>query len=382
MTQLIEPRLRKRAVFGALVLLTCIGASAASFDCAKAHSTSERLICNDPNLSVLDVRLARLAAEGKKRAPSPRRFQRELDAAWQVRQKCDNTACVELWYRKRIAVLSGARTVPAAPEEAPPRADAADPRPATRPTGTPAEVRTAVAQPAQVTATPAAPPPKQTVAPPAQVAATPAAPVSAAPVPGKAPAAIKPATVHAERQAKPPPAAVATAASGAEALQNVSPGAQLQVIGGELGFDVPLTKDDFLSRYSAGGGQCGASPNLAELKALSPSAVSDCWSGNACPPPVEGLGCMVVRTAYDGSGRLVLFSATLNTVGGSGDGTREMRRIDGKLAGLCRTDAKVRRNHNGESLFAAGSQGEVRLAADVTAIEGSLQVGVFSVASR
>lgn len=91
---------------------------------------------------------------------------------------------------------------------------------------------------------------------------------------------------------------------------------------------------------------------------------------------------MVVRTAYDGSGRLVLFSATLSAVGGTGDGAREMRRIVGELARLCRTDAKVRRNHNGESLFAAGSQGEVRLAADVTAIEGSLQVGVFSVASN
>ena len=91
---------------------------------------------------------------------------------------------------------------------------------------------------------------------------------------------------------------------------------------------------------------------------------------------------MVVRTAYDSTGRLLLFSATLNTMGGTQEGTREMRKIVHKFAELGRTEAKVKRNHNGESLFAAGTQGEVSLAPDVTAIEGSQQVGVFSVASK
>lgn len=187
MTKLIEPRRWKRAVFGALVLLTCISASSASFDCSKAHSTSERPICSDPKLSAMDVRLARLAAEGKKRAPSRRNFQRELDAAWQVRQRCDNAACVELWYLKRIAVLSGAQTVPAAPTEAPPSASAADPRPAAkRPVAPPAAVapttalpqagRTAAA-PAQVVAIQIPPEASRTMGAPPQVAATPAAPV-------------------------------------------------------------------------------------------------------------------------------------------------------------------------------------------------------------
>lgn len=91
---------------------------------------------------------------------------------------------------------------------------------------------------------------------------------------------------------------------------------------------------------------------------------------------------MVVRTAYDSTGRLVLFSATLNTMGRTQEGTREMRKIVHKFAEWGRTEAKVKRNHNGESSFAAGTQGEVSLAADVTAIEGSQQVGVFSVASK
>jgi len=55
-------KLVKRALFGAILSAACLSASAASFDCAKARSKSERLICGDPQLSALDDRLAALAA--------------------------------------------------------------------------------------------------------------------------------------------------------------------------------------------------------------------------------------------------------------------------------------------------------------------------------
>lgn len=113
MTRLIARAVLIRGGVGPLVMLAWISASAASFDCAKARSKSERLICGDSHLSAMDERLAALAAAGKKHAASPRHFQRELDLAWQVRQKCLDTACVEAWYQRRIAVLADPQAIPA-----------------------------------------------------------------------------------------------------------------------------------------------------------------------------------------------------------------------------------------------------------------------------
>ena len=78
-------------------------AAAASFDCAKARTSVEHLICADPALSALDERLATAykaasAHDGKLRAQ-----QREWISG--TRNKCDSTACLSQAYTQRLQAL-------------------------------------------------------------------------------------------------------------------------------------------------------------------------------------------------------------------------------------------------------------------------------------
>lgn len=329
----------RRAALGLTMSLACmLNSVAASFDCDKARSKSERLICGDPQLSAMDEQLAALASAGKKRSASPRQYQRALDNAWLLRQQCQDIACVERWYRQRLAVLA----TPAPVTDAPP----------------------AKAAPAPA-AIPAPPKPVVPVLVPALVA------------PVKAP--VRPAPPNAMARASTVPKA--TPVKPARELENVSPGAQLQVIGAELGFDIPLTRDEFLDRYGATGGECGASKSLAGLKTQSKSAASDCWSGRACPAPAEALACKLVRTAYDGEGRLVLFSATLNATEDDAGGIRELRKIVRKFAEMAHAEARSKnRAGAGELMSASGSLGDVQLSAEVMPGEPRQHSGVFSLA--
>lgn len=354
-----------KVLLAAAVMLASGSSVAVSFDCSKARSKSERLICGDPQLSAMDDQLAALARAGKQRSPKPRQYQRMLDEAWLVRQNCQDIACVELWYRQRLAVLSHGGA-------------GADPR---------AEAPAATAK-AQSAPPPIAKAPSLAQAKPAAIPAPAAAPALEWPPPVKPAPAAAPAAAAAkappvpERPAKVAVAPQPTMAKSARELQNVTPGAPLQVIGSELGFDIPLTKDEFLDRYGESGGECGASKNLASLKAQSASAVSDCWSGANCPAPTDDLRCKVVRTAYDGSGRLVLFSATFNTAGEKTAGARALRKIARKFSALAGSEPTLKHDGDAAALSASGSQGLVTFSADITAADGKPQVGVFSVAIK
>lgn len=370
MTWQIESSFMTRTMLCMALSLACSSAYAASFDCSKARSKSERLICGDPQLSAMDDQLAALAKAGKRRSDKPRQYQRALDDAWLVRQQCQEVACVELWYRQRLAVLSHGGEALAAP---------ADTAPATA-----ATAPSVLANAAPPVPTRPAPVPARVAAP--VVAPAPPVAVAAPPVPNT-----KPALVSAPAVARQPlpqrsggvaPAPGPTVAKSAKELRNVTPGAPLQVIGGELGFDIPLTKDAFLDRYAASGGECGASRNLASLKAQTTSAVSDCWTGTECPAPAEVLQCKIVRTAYDRDGRLVLYSATFKTAADKPAGARELRKIVRKFSALAGSEPKLRHAGDEEALSASGSQGVVNLSADVTGADGKPHVGVFSVAMK
>ena len=365
----------KRALLGAVLSATCLSTSAASFDCAKARSKSERLICGDAKLSALDNRLAALAAAGKKRAASPRAYQRALDAAWSVRQKCDDIACVESWYAGRIEALGNADPGPDTLAEKPPAKEQL--------------VAPAIpARPAVVAeATAPAPQPRESASPaaPAAVASAPKVEAlqSAAPAPTvKATGAAAPATKAAPPVPAPRRAAVPPVIEG-PAKPNVSPGAQLLVIGDELGFNIPLTRKDFLDRYDASGGQCGVSQHLSSLKALSRSVESDCWTGSECPAPAAGLSCKILRTAYDNTGRIVLFMTTLSTVDANrAEGVRHMGKVVDKFAEFGGSETRTRDVKNGRLLSSTGSLGQFKLEAEVTTAEGGKQVGTFSVSTK
>lgn len=122
-------------------------------------------------------------------------------------------------------------------------------------------------------------------------------------------------------------------------------------------------------------------PPLHDTKPPLASA-PDCWPGTECPAPADRLHCKVIRTAYDGNGRLVLFSATLNTAGDKPAGARQLRKIVRKFSALAGSEPKLRNEGDDEALSASGSQGVVNLSADVTGADGKPHVGVFSVAMK
>lgn len=79
-----------------------------SFDCAKARSTPERIICADAELARLDRELGRLHARAKAAAPDAADFKRENDAQWKLReQTCRDRSCLMEWYAQRREQLEG-----------------------------------------------------------------------------------------------------------------------------------------------------------------------------------------------------------------------------------------------------------------------------------
>lgn len=167
------------------------------------------------------------------------------------------------------------------------------------------------------------------------------------------------------------------------AKPNVSPGAQLQVIGAELGFSIPLTREEFLERYEASGGQCGAGQHLSSLKAKSRSVASACRSGTECRAPASGLSCKLLQTGYDNSGRLVLFTTTLGTGGANGtDGARDLSKLVEKFAEFGGGETRTRDVGKGRAVSSSGSQGQFQLDAEVVTAEGEKQIGTFSLATK
>lgn len=77
-----------------------------SFDCSKARSTSEKMICSDPELAQMDRDLGRAHARARAQAADGRAFQRESDREWTRReQECRDRECLVDWYAQRRAQL-------------------------------------------------------------------------------------------------------------------------------------------------------------------------------------------------------------------------------------------------------------------------------------
>ena len=73
-----------------------------SFDCAKARSVPEKLICADPQLSQMDRDLGRLHARAKSAAVNPAAFKRQNDSEWKRRETtCRDRPCLMEWYEQR-----------------------------------------------------------------------------------------------------------------------------------------------------------------------------------------------------------------------------------------------------------------------------------------
>jgi uncharacterized protein len=81
-------------------------ASAASFKCTSHSSASEKIVCNDPQLSKLDDRLAAAYQRAKDASPDATSIEAARTEQWLWRQhNCTDKACVTNWYERRIAEL-------------------------------------------------------------------------------------------------------------------------------------------------------------------------------------------------------------------------------------------------------------------------------------
>jgi uncharacterized protein len=97
--------MRVVCLFGLLAASAAV--EAASFDCAKAASATEKLICNSPRVSDLDEYLGRyygaaraeLGRGGACLVPNQREWLRK------VRNACKDSACLERVYLHRLAEL-------------------------------------------------------------------------------------------------------------------------------------------------------------------------------------------------------------------------------------------------------------------------------------
>ena len=73
-----------------------------SFDCGKARSRPEKIICSDAELARLDHELGRLYARAKVAAPDGAAFRRQNDQEWRRREStCRDRECLLQWYAQR-----------------------------------------------------------------------------------------------------------------------------------------------------------------------------------------------------------------------------------------------------------------------------------------
>ena len=77
-----------------------------SFDCSKAKSVNEKLICGDSELSALDSQFGEIYRQAKTRAIDKNAFNQQAVAEWKLREaNCQEKACLTDWYARRKAQL-------------------------------------------------------------------------------------------------------------------------------------------------------------------------------------------------------------------------------------------------------------------------------------
>ncbi len=99
-----------KKIIGVVLFLQALGssASAASFDCAKAASTVEHIICDSNAVSHLDEELSESYKNRRRALSESDRAQLAIQQrSWLAdRNKCGDAVCVEMKYKERIAQLS------------------------------------------------------------------------------------------------------------------------------------------------------------------------------------------------------------------------------------------------------------------------------------
>ena len=108
-----------------LILLSVPGLASAispSFDCSRATTTIEKLICDDDRLADLDRQMASVWRQAQRALPAADRGKQQIaQRRWlEARDDCelekdDQRGCVSHWYRRRLTeleIISGQIVVP------------------------------------------------------------------------------------------------------------------------------------------------------------------------------------------------------------------------------------------------------------------------------
>jgi len=99
--------------FAVLLLGLVSGANSASFDCQKANSPNERLICEDVDLSKLDDELALAYKQALGNSSNPKDLVANQREAWKQREKeCSSKACLVDWFSQRQIYFSTTSSKP------------------------------------------------------------------------------------------------------------------------------------------------------------------------------------------------------------------------------------------------------------------------------
>lgn len=82
------------------------GGAGPSFDCRRARSNTEKMICADVELARLDRELGRAYARAKNATADPAAFQRQSELEWRRRETiCQDRGCLLRWYAYRRSQL-------------------------------------------------------------------------------------------------------------------------------------------------------------------------------------------------------------------------------------------------------------------------------------
>lgn len=106
-TPLVNWALQSGANIGTQVTAPSAPSQQTSFDCTKARSDAEHIICSDAELAAADVQLAAIYAKAKAAATDPIAFKERTRAQWNYRERqCHDRECVARWYADQQVVLS------------------------------------------------------------------------------------------------------------------------------------------------------------------------------------------------------------------------------------------------------------------------------------
>lgn len=78
-----------------------------SFDCSKAQSVPELLICHDPTLAAADRELSELVKNARRSVSDRAAFTQRLRNQWNYREKnCRDIPCVAAWFKYQIEIMN------------------------------------------------------------------------------------------------------------------------------------------------------------------------------------------------------------------------------------------------------------------------------------